>query len=825
MASLYSVIPGLVPSAQEILEAELLAKQVLEGKFPDLDLREGTGLRDLVLRPTAYAFALLQKASDYYFVQNTLQGVNNATPEETVDDILSNWFLHRNTGTYAVISARLYFARQKNVTITTDISFSPNNSLQYFPETSSVYPSSAMTYDSYSNEWYLDISLRAASTGSVYNIGEGSLLYFTNFDPYFLRAEVNYLIDESTASETNSEFISRAESTISTRNLINIPSTDSRLRDTFSYLNRVTTVGAGDPDMIRDMVKVYFDQAPSFEISSVSINGDAITFSVNTNSFTRGQDVDLSGAVPGIFNGRYSILDVGAGTISISVPGNPGFISVVPKLKGSLNPLFIHNGGMADVYCGSRVSSSIVQLTTDANGIARIAGPVYSVVRSSVSGGDSEDTIPMYSRVATSYSVTADKTAGTLQLGVSNHGFLLTDRITLTNAVQYAHIYSLTCEGLTVTVTVGEEHTSGSGILFPAVSLWSNVQVGSMIRIDGVSQTAYNGSFVISAIGSNYIQYTVPSHIPQTVPGGVVGPVMYNMGLVDTASVSGISYSTIVVSLPNMWVGDTYTYVGSTGNAVVISAYVNMVVSNPYANTTGPYAMSVNSGTVTVYAYNHGVSLGRMVTIKNSPTNALNGSWRVLNTSTENEFQVYVDSLSSSPSIMTSGDVTYVDQRNDNGFSARQVLDADFGQPYANSTVSFELGMFSDVSGIQDYLESPSNRVLCGDYLARGFNLYMLDVSVTSYGGTAPSTALIQSTLGSYLSALPTGATLVVSEFVRVLGDVGITSIKTPVGVAYSRYTRDLTPVETNIVIDYLDPNDKTNIFLLRSIYSDAENV
>lgn len=648
MASLYSVIPGLVPSAQEILEAELLAKQVLEGKFPDLDLREGTGLRDLVLRPTAYAFALLQKAGDYYFVQNTLQGVNNATPEETVDDILSNWFLQRNTGTYAVISARLYFARQKNVTITTDISFSPNNSLQYFPESSSVYPSNAMTYDSYSNEWYIDVALRAASTGSVYNIGEGSLLYFTNFDPYFLRAEINYLIEESTASETNSEFISRAESAISTRNLINIPSTESRLRETFSYLNKVTTVGAGDPDMIRDMIKVHFDKAPSLDVNSVAINGDTVTLYVNTNSFIRDQEVDLSGAIPDIFNGRYSILDIGVGTISISVPGNPGFISVVPKLSVALSPLFIHNGGMTDVYCGSRISSSIVQLTTDSRGVASIVGPVYRVVRSEISGGDSDDTIPLV-----------------------------------------AHA----------------------------------------------------------------------------------------------------------------------------------------VISNPYTTTSGPYAMSVDSGIVTVYAYNHGVSLGRRVTIKNSPINAINGSWLVVDTSTENQFQVYVGPLSTSPLTITSGEVTYVDQRNDNGFSTRQVLDADFGSLYANSTVSFELGAFSDLLGVQDYLESPANRVLCGDYLARGFNLHMLDISVTSYSGLIPSTALIQSTLNSYLASLPTGATLIVSEFVRVLGDVGITNIKTPVGVTYSRYTRDLTPVETGTVTDYLDPNDKTNIFLLRSVSSDSENV
>ena len=72
MSDLYSVIPALSPTSDEIVAAELLAKQILEAQFPDLDLREGTGLRDLVLRPTSYAFALLKKATDYYFANNTL---------------------------------------------------------------------------------------------------------------------------------------------------------------------------------------------------------------------------------------------------------------------------------------------------------------------------------------------------------------------------------------------------------------------------------------------------------------------------------------------------------------------------------------------------------------------------------------------------------------------------------------------------------------------------------------------------------------------------------------------------------------------------------
>ena len=85
MSNLYSVIPSLTPNAQEVIEAELLAKQILEAEFPDLDLREGTGLRDLILRPTAYAMALLRKSTDYYFAQNTIKGVNDTTDTEIVD--------------------------------------------------------------------------------------------------------------------------------------------------------------------------------------------------------------------------------------------------------------------------------------------------------------------------------------------------------------------------------------------------------------------------------------------------------------------------------------------------------------------------------------------------------------------------------------------------------------------------------------------------------------------------------------------------------------------------------------------------------------------
>jgi hypothetical protein len=214
MADLYSVIPGLQPSSQDILEAELLAKQILEAKYPTLDLREGTGLRDLLIRPLAVFVALTRNGLDYLFSQNRLSAVDDATPPDLVDSILSNWFLTRKIGTKSVISARMYFSRKKNVSISSDIYFSVDNTLKFYPTESMTYSSDSLVFDSFSNEYYVDIDLTAEKEGATYNIGAGSLLYFSNFDPYFLRAEINYLKEASIESESNTQFVSRARTAI-----------------------------------------------------------------------------------------------------------------------------------------------------------------------------------------------------------------------------------------------------------------------------------------------------------------------------------------------------------------------------------------------------------------------------------------------------------------------------------------------------------------------------------------------------------------------------------------------------------------------------------
>lgn len=254
--NLFSYFPGLEVSQDELLFAEVFAQQLISAKFPDVDLREGTAIRDMVIRPSATLLALINKALVFYFNQNTISGVSNSTPTDFVDKILSNWFMTRKQGNRSVINARLYFAKSKSITLYSSNYFSTDGNLKFYPLQSVTYSNTQLIYEPLLNQYYLDIDLVAEKPSSSYDISTGSLLYFTNFDPYFLHAEINYLAEKSEDVESNLDFIARTKTAISTRNLINVPSIVSNLQNNFSNISNVVVQGFGDPLMVRDKKQI-----------------------------------------------------------------------------------------------------------------------------------------------------------------------------------------------------------------------------------------------------------------------------------------------------------------------------------------------------------------------------------------------------------------------------------------------------------------------------------------------------------------------------------------------------------------------------------------
>lgn len=351
MADIFSVMNELELSSDDIQQAETFAQQYLEAKFPTIDFRQGTGVRDLVIRPNAVMVALVRKYIEVYFENGTLSSVTNDTPTEVVDKILSNFFITRNTGSFATVRARLYFLFQSgmpsNVTLPTSAFFSTDNTRLFYPSTpifaqvlkSGDTPISGnvyLAYDSSEQLWYFDTDLSSQSSDEEFNdLTEGDLLYFTLFNPYFVKGKILYMSDPAVREETNLEMVDRSYNSISTRNLINDPSITSRLYDVYTFIKYMKVVGMGDPDMWRDFAQVE-----------------------------------------GIFD-------------------NPA-TELADKYR-------IHLGGTVDIYADTPFRTTVVQLTTDATGVAEITGPIFDIYRSSISGAADQDTIPFVAEAAISY--------------------------------------------------------------------------------------------------------------------------------------------------------------------------------------------------------------------------------------------------------------------------------------------------------------------------------------------------------------------------------------------------------------------------------------
>lgn len=824
------------------MQGELLAKQFLEANFPDLDLREGTGLRDLTIRPLAMAFGLLDRALDSYFAQSSISQVTDSTSTELVDSLMSNLFLQRKVGTRSVINARLYFARQKNTVITADTFFSIDNTLKFQPDSSVTVAAAAMQFDSYANEYYVDVDLTAAAEGSAYNLSSGSLLYFTNFDPYFLRAEINYLKSASISSETNTQFVTRAKTAISTRNLINSPSISARLQETFNYITRLISIGKGDPEMWRDQILAVFNPEAARTPSAVALTvggGTTVQVTLVNHGFVTGQTVTVSGATPSGYNGTYPITSTGVNTFTYVIPVTQAAVTVLPSVQSVTAPTYIHNGGCVDVYCSDVLASTIVQTTLDSTGSATITGPIMSWARSSVSGGGSADTVPqnVFSTIA-SIAISGSNLVCTT---TTPHVMQVGDTVTLTGIRAYypmGGLQSVSLVGTTLTVALNVSQAGGA--FTPAFRVGDKIKlygytgpgvtatVNESVFYDGVERT-------ISAVGvdpgnGHYtVWYTVPNWTAAMPTGnGIIGE-LQTLGYVEwrnyiptTAVITATTTSTFTFAnaMP------TSSFLAFQNNPTMSASIpTRFSVSNKYQNVVTGSTITRSGTTVTVQANGHGLIVGRTVKLANT-TEPLYDGLRVVSTVLNaNQFTFEMPTASGNASISTSFTVTTVNPYQDYGFSQRQALVVNFGSTYAGGTASLQVKYFDNISSIQTYLDDPSNRIMCGDYLARGFNVVYLNVTATSYNTTAPDSAVVTTVVQSYLSSLSPGDMFIMSDLVTKLRAAGIANIKTPLTVTYTSYTKDLLGTVTGTITDVMDPNDRTAVFLLASVTTNAQSI
>lgn len=254
-------------NTEDLVRIEKLIRSALSEYAPGGNFREGTLLNDVVVRAMAVIPAILEKESRQIRARQTLNTISELPPEDVesaLDDLVSNWFVTRKTGTRATGTATLHFSSSIGdvVEVPIDAQFVYTPGVEFVVDSQQPLIINRddqmrpiLASDGSVAEYVLYIPVISTALGSTGNVPAGIFQSFSTFSPYLTYAELETPITTATANEANSDLIERAKTSLSERGLITQRSLRAVLREEIIDVQDVYVVGAGAPEMQRDLIK------------------------------------------------------------------------------------------------------------------------------------------------------------------------------------------------------------------------------------------------------------------------------------------------------------------------------------------------------------------------------------------------------------------------------------------------------------------------------------------------------------------------------------------------------------------------------------------
>lgn len=261
-------MPSGIYFSQENMQTALnIIVQYLRDSGYDGSLEDGTGISDIVLKPSAMLYTLfsqqLTKAKAYQSLAKAEELRSTIGEEEyaaAVDTVLSNWFVTRNTGTPCVGTVRLFFLALPS----TMIHFSEGQVVAYAPAYSLVATKdctyvmedfSVLMNTAGIDEYYIDIPVRS-SINTADAPKEGDLFAAAIAHAYYKRASAtaNFIPGESV--ESTDSFINRTKYAITTRELVTERAVHTVLPQSFPDIKNIYIARNGSAELMRDLVTI-----------------------------------------------------------------------------------------------------------------------------------------------------------------------------------------------------------------------------------------------------------------------------------------------------------------------------------------------------------------------------------------------------------------------------------------------------------------------------------------------------------------------------------------------------------------------------------------
>lgn len=250
-------------SQNKLEEAASYLIQYLRDSGFEGSTEAGTGIYDVLIRPSAMLYALFNDMATKAKVYNSITEAENQRSvigeeeySSAIDSILSNWFVTRKDGNKSTCTVRLYFIRiVPYFEITKDGTPKVSvNGINYDVIRNYVLSSSNFSsiYNSERNavEYYTDIELE-----SIDNTEATSGDVIPNINSiYLLRAVLIGDVVSGKSFESTEDFIARTKQVITTRELISNNAIFTNLQETFTGIRELYIAGFGFPEQLRDVV-------------------------------------------------------------------------------------------------------------------------------------------------------------------------------------------------------------------------------------------------------------------------------------------------------------------------------------------------------------------------------------------------------------------------------------------------------------------------------------------------------------------------------------------------------------------------------------------
>lgn len=301
----------------------LVITQLIKEARPDLDIRTFTPLFDLLVAPHALLLEPLRTDVDALKLAQSL--ASPGISDDDVDRLIANVFLSRRTGANATGIARVFVTTPATLVFATITVFVASNGSTFQPIAPISFPESLVRLNVDGPLYYVDVPVVALDAGEKGRIKAHSLSTLQGSSINFAKIDNPFPFSGGVDREPNAQLIARASDAITVRDLVSGRGIQTRLKEVFSFLERVFVAGFLDPEMHRDLVgDFHVGGKGDVRIKTASLLADQVKITVPAADgsfvFSDGLGAPGDDTRPTVFMDAVRLLGPGPAFVPVGTP-------------------------------------------------------------------------------------------------------------------------------------------------------------------------------------------------------------------------------------------------------------------------------------------------------------------------------------------------------------------------------------------------------------------------------------------------------------------------------------------------------------------------